>query len=200
MAAGSFFQYKPYAHAPTPLLQAYSLVPPSPMSDDWGMANGDKASDHGADDAKGSSRSDDAVSSQAAEASAAGPSSRADEPAEGSAAPERAAKRQRKAPIDIDEHIATARQRMKEAQKMVSAAKAQARNEKRRKQRLMKKAATLTSEDLERIAVWKRCGVDPLTGKPSSPSAQEKSHATSSTGSGTLATSPALCPESSPAA
>lgn len=38
-------------------------------------------------------------------------------------------------------------------------ARRNARNEKRKKQRLMKKASSLTAEDLERIAVLKRCGL-----------------------------------------
>ena len=113
--------------------------------------------------------------------------------------PGKAAKRLRKAPVDIDDHIATARQKMKEAQKMASAAKAQARNEKRKKQRLMNKAATLTSEDLDRIAVWKRCSMDPKTGMPVSALAGGSSHASGASASGTPASSPALRPANSPA-
>ena len=43
--------------------------------------------------------------------------------------PKAAAKRKHKAPIDIDEHIAAARKAMKEAQKQVTTARTQARNE-----------------------------------------------------------------------
>ena len=188
------------ARAPAPLLQASPLVSPSSMSDGRRVASGDEAFDHGADDARGSPRTDDVASLAAAEPSEAGPSSREEEPAEGSAASQKPAKRQRKAPVDIDLHNATARTKMKEAQKMVSAAKAQARNEKRKKQRLMKKAATLTSEDLERIAVWKRCGMDPTTGILASYGAGGSSHASSSSGSGTPASSRVLSPAISPAA
>ena len=48
---------------------------------------------------------------------------------------------------------------------MVNEARRAARNERRRKSRLMKKAATLTPEDLERIAVLKRCGLYNPTGE-----------------------------------
>ena len=68
-------------------------------------------------------------------------------------------KRQPKPTIDIDEHIERCRKGLKEARKAVAAAKAEARNEKRRKQRVIKKAAALSLEDLERIAVLKRCGL-----------------------------------------
>jgi hypothetical protein len=61
--------------------------------------------------------------------------------------------------IDIDLNIKAAREAMKAAAKAVSVAKANQRNEMRRKQRLMKKAAGLSSGDLERIAVMKRCGL-----------------------------------------
>ena len=48
---------------------------------------------------------------------------------------------------------------------MISVAKRDVRNEKRKKQRLMKKAGDLTPEDLEAIAVIKRMGTwDPEGG------------------------------------
>ena len=66
--------------------------------------------------------------------------------------------------IDLDLNIKAARMAMKTAAKAVQQAKAKQRNEMRRKQRLMKKAAGLSSGDLERIAVMKRCGLfDPTT-------------------------------------
>ena len=66
--------------------------------------------------------------------------------------------------IDLDLNIKAARMAMKAAAKAVQQAKAKQRNEMRRKQRLMKKAAGLSSGDLERIAVMKRCGLfDPTT-------------------------------------
>lgn len=61
--------------------------------------------------------------------------------------------------IDLDEYIKEASKAMKSAQKQVSACRAAARNERRKKQRLLKKAATLTAGDLERIATLKRCGL-----------------------------------------
>lgn len=61
--------------------------------------------------------------------------------------------------IDIDEAIARHLAQVKEAAKLVHQARKHARNERRKKQRLMKKASSLTPEDLERIAVLKRCGL-----------------------------------------
>ena len=76
-------------------------------------------------------------------------------------APEIRAKRVRRKSeqIDIDRNIKAAREAMKAAAKAVALAKANQRNEMRRKQRLLKKAAGLSSGDLERIAVMKRCGL-----------------------------------------
>ena len=61
-------------------------------------------------------------------------------------------KRRRSARIDLDDRIFHATRDMKLAQKQLASARAQARNEKRRKQRLVKKAAALTVQDLQRIA------------------------------------------------
>ena len=183
-----------------PVLHACSLTPPRPMPDDPKEASDDEESVGAADDARSSSRGDDAGSPSAADAPQAAAPNAETEPAEGSADAQRGAKRQRKAPIDIDEHIATARQKMKEAQKMVLAAKAQARNEKRKKQRLMKKASTLTSEDLERIAVWKRSGIDPIDGMLAASRATGSSRASSASGSATPASSPVLGPARNPEA
>ena len=103
-----------------------------PMSDDRSLGSADEASEHGSDNARDSPHAGEFSALPATEVSQAGPSSGAEQPSEGTAVPGKAAKRLRKAPIDIDDHIATARQKMKEAQKMASAAKAQARNEKRK--------------------------------------------------------------------
>ena len=74
-------------------------------------------------------------------------------------------KRQRAPRVDIDGSIAAAHAETKKAAKLMAEARREAKNEKRKKQRLMKKAAGLNSEDLERIAVQKRCGVwGPATG------------------------------------
>lgn len=70
-----------------------------------------------------------------------------------------AKKRARAPKIDIDTAIKKHLDEVKRASKLVNDAKRAARNERRRKSRLMKKAATLTPEDLERIAVLKRCGL-----------------------------------------
>ena len=99
------------------------------------------------------------------------------------------APRKRKPPIDIDEHIAAARKSMKDAQKRVTAARAQARNERRKKQRLMKKAAALTAEDLERIAVLKRCGLDRMDNCLEGGVSSAASTAASSSAGGTAANS-----------
>jgi hypothetical protein len=49
--------------------------------------------------------------------------------------------------------------------KQLSKARSEARNEKRKKARLVKKAAQLSPEDLKRIADLKRCGLwDPASG------------------------------------
>ena len=70
-----------------------------------------------------------------------------------------ARKRARAPRIDIDAAILKHMDEIKRASKLVNDARRAARNERRRKSRLMKKAATLTPEDLERIAVLKRCGL-----------------------------------------
>ena len=71
-------------------------------------------------------------------------------------------KRRAKPALDLDEHIRTAQEAMKVARKQVHLARAQAKLEKRKKQRLVRKASSLNVEDLERIAVLKRCAL--LTG------------------------------------
>ena len=68
-------------------------------------------------------------------------------------------KRPRKPVIDLDDHIRRAQEAIKAARKQVQHARVQAKLEKRRKQRLMRKASNLNVEDLERIAVLKRCGL-----------------------------------------
>ena len=170
------------------------------MSNEDQSAGGRMQSEHSSEDAEGMSRDGEVASPvdpPAAEIATAGAVAPA---AAGGAASQQRAKRARKAPIDIDEHIAAARKAMHEAQKQVSAARSQARNEKRKKQRLMKKAATLTSEDLERIAVWKRCGLDPTTGRPNALAASASSMPASASASSTPESSPAARPATSPAA
>ena len=88
--------------------------------------------------------------------------------------------------IDLDEHIRDAQQAMKAARKQVLQARAQAKLEKRKKQRLMRKASALNVDDLERIAVLKRCALMPET-----TSADSKAAASSCSGSGPSAAAPA---------
>ena len=69
--------------------------------------------------------------------------------------------------IDLDDSISQAKQAMKAAQKTVAEARKVGRNERRKKQRLLKKAIGLSADDLERIAVLKRCGLDTAVAKGS---------------------------------
>ena len=73
--------------------------------------------------------------------------------------PKPARKRPRQPIIDLDDHIRKAQEAIKSARKQVQQARVQAKLEKRKKQRLVRKASTLNVEDLERIAVLKRCGL-----------------------------------------
>ncbi len=68
-------------------------------------------------------------------------------------------KRERKPQIDIDEKIAAAAAAMREARRAVTIARSLSKLEKRKKARLTKKAASLSLEDLERVATMKRCGL-----------------------------------------
>jgi hypothetical protein len=62
--------------------------------------------------------------------------------------------------LDLDESIAAAREAIKQAKKDMMEARRVNKNEKRQKKRLLRKAAQLSSEDLERIAVLKRCELE----------------------------------------
>ena len=61
--------------------------------------------------------------------------------------------------IDLDEHVRKAEDPIKQARKQVQTARMHAKLEKRKKQRLMRKASSLNVDDLERIAVLNRCGL-----------------------------------------
>ena len=61
--------------------------------------------------------------------------------------------------IDIDHEIIEANRLAEVTRRMMQAAKAAQRNSRRSKQRLVRKAGKLSAEDLERIAVLKRCGL-----------------------------------------
>ena len=60
---------------------------------------------------------------------------------------------------DLDASIEKARKAVQDAQKAMRDARATAKNDRRRRARLIKKAATLLAKDLDRIAVLKRCGM-----------------------------------------
>ena len=68
-------------------------------------------------------------------------------------------KRPARPKIDIDAKITDLSKDIVAAQKLLKETKTLQRNERRKKQRLIKKAAGLSSTDLERIAVIKRCGL-----------------------------------------
>ena len=79
-------------------------------------------------------------------------------------------KRRRAGAIDIDEHITKAQDTMKAAAKALARARADAKNEKRKKARLLKKASQLSMMDLGRIAQLKGMGMwDPAHGLPDVP-------------------------------
>ncbi len=86
--------------------------------------------------------------------------------------------RVKKPRIDIDNQITEANRLSEVLRKVAQAAKTTAKNGTRAKQRLVRKAGKLSSEDLERIAVLKRCGLftgamqdaetEPTSGGPAS--------------------------------
>ena len=61
--------------------------------------------------------------------------------------------------IDLDEEISEANRLAEVSRKMLQAAKSVQKNNRRTKQRLVRKAGKLSAEDLERMAVLKRCGL-----------------------------------------
>jgi len=69
------------------------------------------------------------------------------------------AKRQKAPKIDIDETIALYATQLKEQIKVAAEARRMMRNEKRKKQRLVRKAGKLSVGDLVHIATLKRCGL-----------------------------------------
>ena len=81
------------------------------------------------------------------------------------AAPLRSRRKKAMQKIDLDTKITEARTQMMEASKALTKARQEARNEKRKKARLLKKATGLTMLDLGRIAQMKHAGVwDPSMG------------------------------------
>jgi hypothetical protein len=90
-------------------------------------------------------------------------------------------KRKRTGRIDLDDRIAEAKHRETVARAAVKAARNTARNEKKRRARLVKKAAALSCDDLERIAKLKRSGLwDPALpgGGASAPAAVDEAAST----------------------
>ena len=104
-------------------------------------------------------------------------------------------KRRRAPKIDIDVAIAKHMEEVKAAAKLVTEAKRLARNEKRRKTRLIKKASSLTATDLERIAVLKRCGLwNPAVAAPTAEQAEaaaDEAPTSASSGAASTVCSPA---------
>ena len=98
-----------------------------------------------------------------AEGAMAGPADEAPQAASAaSPAAAKASPRSKKASrpkIDLDDEIRRANDLANMSRKMLSAAKNVSRNNRKAKQRLIKKAGKLSPEDLERIAVLKRCGL-----------------------------------------
>ena len=84
-------------------------------------------------------------------------------------------KRRRPGRIDIDLAMEMERAAAARAMKVVMEAKKQERNLKRRRQRLLKKASGLSAEDLERIALLKRCGLQPAGDEADVPHGSAKS-------------------------
>jgi hypothetical protein len=74
-------------------------------------------------------------------------------------APAQPKARVKKPRIDIDNQITEANRLSEVLRKVAQAAKTTAKNGTRAKQRLVRKAGKLSSQDLERIAVLKRCGL-----------------------------------------
>ena len=95
-------------------------------------------------------------------------------------------KRGKKPLLDLDDHIAKAKHAIQDARKQVQKARMQAKLEKRKKQRLLRKASNLNVEDLERIAVLKRCGLvgGSTTGTSERASASTSGASSSASGSG----------------
>lgn len=96
-----------------------------------------------------------------------GPDSRAESTA--SEESSRRRKRVDRPEIDLDSNIREARATIQRAQAALAQARQQAKQDRRKKARLIRKACHLSPADLERIAVLKRCGltgIDPEARRP----------------------------------
>lgn len=89
--------------------------------------------------------------------------------------------------IDIDDEIDQANRMAEVTKKMMLAARAAQRNSRRAKQRLVRRAGKLSSADLERLAVLKRCGlyIEPPDASSGDSTSVATSAASSSACSGT---------------
>ena len=94
--------------------------------------------------------------------------------------------------IDLDGSMRKAREEMARAATEVARARAQIRNDKKKKQRLVKKAGALSAQDLERMAVLKRCGLWSQHGGSVSSGEPGSEGGGSSSGSASAASSPVL--------
>ena len=82
--------------------------------------------------------------------------------------------------IDLDANIREARATIQRAQAALSQARQQAKADRRKKARLIRKACHLSPADLERIAVLKRCGLAGV--EPSARGPQDEPAASSDAG------------------
>ena len=85
-------------------------------------------------------------------------------------------KKAAKPKIDLDEEIRRANDLAAMSRKMLSVAKQTSKNNRKAKQRLIKKAGKLSPEDLERIAVLKRCGLFQEEDQDAEDAADEAGH------------------------
>lgn len=133
--------------------------------------------------------SSETAAAAAAVHAAAAPSSPSLAVAKVKAAPKQ---RRRTGRIDLDDRIAAAKVREAMAKAAVKAARNEAKNEKKRRARLVKKAAALSCDDLERIAKLKRSGLwDPALhgGHAGAPVAEEEVESTTTHSPSTCAAS-----------
>ena len=132
-------------------------------------------------------------------------------PAEGAAAAgsgRQTRKRVERPEIDLDANIRDARATIQRAQAALTQARQQAKADRRKKARLIKKACHLSPADLERIAVLKRCGFsgverDTATLQkpdPTEPDGAPMAHHSAASGAGSAASSAAASSAQVPAA
>ena len=121
-------------------------------------------------------------------------SSAAELPATVAAAKPKGGKRPRRPDIDLDSSMRRAREEVKKAAAEVARHRAQIRIDKKKKQRLVKKAGSLSAQDLERIAVMKRCGLWSHQDTQLNTSGAETSAGSASSGSTSAASTPEMVP------